>query len=443
MTGDITFRKILQVAFPIILSSIAQNILNVTDTAFLSRVGEVALGAGMLGGLFYQVLIMLGWGLALGGQIIIARRYGEGHFRLIGRVHLHLVYSLAAVAVVITLIVYQAKGFLLSLAVSSLPVQNACAGYVAFRMWGLILAFLTFSFNSFYVGIAKTKVLTLSTVIMVVVNIVLDYLLIFGQFGFPKMGVAGAALASSIAELVTLLFLIRFTFRYVDFRSYRLFRFAKPEFDLFSRLFKVGSPLMLQFFLSIFAWLVFFLFIEKMGERPLAASNIIRSIYIVLMVPVWGFASATNTFVSQLIGRGEPGRVMSALRKVLLLSVMSVALLAVVAVLFPDFLIGIYTDDQSLLAIARPVIGVIAAGAVTLSAAFVFFNAVSGTGNTTVSLFIELVTLSVYLGYAYTNAVMLQQPLSMVWTSEIVYGVGVSLVSLGYLLSKRWVGKTV
>ena len=77
MKTSITYREILLIAYPIIIGSVAQNLLNITDTAFLGRVGPIALGAGAIGGVFYLVAAMLAWGFGIGTQIIIARRKGE------------------------------------------------------------------------------------------------------------------------------------------------------------------------------------------------------------------------------------------------------------------------------------------------------------------------------------------------------------------------------
>ena len=103
MKLDISYREIWRVAYPIILGSVAQNILNITDTAFLGRVGEIALGGGVLGGLLYHVLLMLGWGMAMGGQIIVARRVGEGANEAVGRVVEHLLFTLGAFAILLML----------------------------------------------------------------------------------------------------------------------------------------------------------------------------------------------------------------------------------------------------------------------------------------------------------------------------------------------------
>ncbi|MBU1370212.1 MAG: MATE family efflux transporter, partial [Bacteroidetes bacterium] len=83
MNLNITYKRIWSIAYPIILGSVAQNFINVTDTAFLGRVGEIALGASAIGGMFYLIFIMLGLGFGTGAQIIISRRFGEGNKHLV------------------------------------------------------------------------------------------------------------------------------------------------------------------------------------------------------------------------------------------------------------------------------------------------------------------------------------------------------------------------
>ena len=94
MRTSVKYSEIWKIAYPIILGSLAQNILNVTDTAFLGRVGEVALGASAIGGIFYLVIVMLSWGFGIGTQIIIGRRNGEGKFQDIGATLEHAFFFL-------------------------------------------------------------------------------------------------------------------------------------------------------------------------------------------------------------------------------------------------------------------------------------------------------------------------------------------------------------
>ena len=443
MFSKITTRQIIAIAFPIILGSIAQNVVNITDTAFLGRMGEVALGGGVIGGLFYHVLLMIGWGTGLGGQIIMARRYGEGTHRAIGRVVEHVFYFLAFLSIILIGLVFFFSGSLLSLLVDSQSIYDAGMEFINYRIFGLMFAFINYSFNSFYVGIAKTKVITATTIVMVTVNVALDYALIFGHWGLPAMGIAGAALASVIAEFISCIVFILYTWFYFNYKPYRLFKFTRLNIKLLYRVLGISWPLMIQFSLSIFVWFVFFLFIEKMGETPLAVSNILRSVYIVLMIPIWGFASATNTLVSQLIGQERSNEVMQLIQKVIMLSMASVMVLGLISIAIPELILRVYTNDLGLITQSLPVLYIVAIAAIGMAGAFVMFNGVSGTGNTKVSFAIEAGTLMVYLLWAYLMTIVFKMSLRWVWCAEILYGILVTLVSLWYLKSCRWQGTKV
>lgn len=429
-------------AYPIILGSFAQNILNITDTAFLGRVGEIALGGGVLGGLLYHVMLMLGWGMAMGGQIIVARRVGEGANEAVGRVVEHLLFTLGTFAILIMLFAHALYPAFFSIAVRSNLVCNSASSFFGYRLFGLPFAFLTYSLNAFLIGITRTKVITLTSFITVFVNIVLDYGLIFGNFGLPLMGVRGAALASVIAEIAGATFLLVYISR-MNVSKYKLFNFSSFSKKLLKSILDISWPLMLQFSLSIFVWFVFFLIIEKMGETPLAVSNIVRSIYIILMIPIWGFASATNSFVSQHIGKGKSDQVVKLVVKVMVITLASVFVLSALILLLGDSIIKIYTNDEHIINATLPVIRVIAIAALTMASAFISFNGVSGTGSTKVSFAIEVFTLTFYLGWAYLIAIILAKSLSLVWTSEVLYGIMVTVISIIYLRTGRWKNRVV
>ncbi len=440
---QITIRKIWSVAYPIILGSIAQNILIVTDTAFLSRLGDIALGGGVIGGLFYQVLLMLGWGVSIGGQIIIARRIGQGAHRTVGRLVEHLLGLLVCMGIFLLLTMHLGSAPMLRAMVQSVNVLEAGQHFFNHRIIGLPLAFVGYTFQAFYVGISRTKVITITTVLVVLTNIVLDYGLIFGHLGLPNMGVAGAATASVVAEFVGASSFIAYTVLSRCHKQFYLFRFTRFRPQLVLRILNVGWPLMFQFTVSVFVWFVFFVFIEKLGETQLAASNIVRSMYNIVLLPIWGFTSTTNAFVSQLIGAGREQQLKQLLKRVLTLCLSLVGLLAVLCLAFSTSIMGIYTNDTALIVQALPTMRVVALASFSQAMGFVLLNAVSGTGRTRVSLTIEMLTLVVYMGYAYITTVGLHLTLPVVWCCEFIYG---SLLALGawiYLRSGRWRGTVV
>lgn len=432
-----------EIALPIMIGSVAQNVINVTDTAFLGRLGDVALGGGAIGGLFYLAIIMLGWGVGIGSQIIVARRYGEGDYKKIGPIIEHTQYLLFFIAILLVVLFEFFGKTILFHIVKSENVFNASYSFLRYRIWGLFFAFIYFAYRAFYVGIGKTKVITYTTLIMVLVNVFFGYSLIFGHFGFPRMGISGAGLASVIAEFSGTIAFVVYTIMNKNIKQYNLFRYTRYDSDLMSRLFNISLPLMLQNFFSFSIWFVFFLIIEKMGEMELAVSNIIRSIYVVLLIPIMGFSTAANTLVSFIIGQGRSKEVLSLTWRIALVSGGFSAILSLICSLFPGLILQIYTNDQSIIAIGLPIMHIITVASIILAMASAIFNGVSGTGKTNISLFLEVGILLVYVIAAYVLAIVLKQSLTWVWTVEIIYGVLLALISFIYLRSNHWVGKSI
>ena len=435
---DIKYSRIWQIAYPIILGSIAQNLINFTDTAFLGRVGEIALGAGALGGLFYLAVIMLGLGFSTGAQIIIARRNGEEKLKEIGPIIDQSLYFMIPMAIFTFVLLRYWSIDILEYAVQSKAIFAETTVYMKYPAIGIFFAMGNMVFRAFYVGLAKTKVITYTTLVLAIVNISLDYILIFGKFGAPEMGVAGAAIASVVAEATALLYFIGYTFITIRFKDYDLFTFHKPQYAKLYAILKVAIPIMMQQFISLSVWFVFFLLIEKIGEMALAVSNIVRSVYVILMIPVWGFATATNTLVSYIIGLKKQDEVMSLILKIAGLTVVGVFGIVIIGLLFPTAILSVYTNDPALLELGKPVLNIVSVGVFFVSIGFIFFNGISGTGKTNVSLTLEIIVLTIYLTYTYLLIYVFNANVTQAWSSEIVYGVLLALTSLIYLKSGKW-----
>ena len=438
MKTRITYREIWLIAYPIIIGSVAQNLLNITDTAFLGRVGPIALGAGAIGGVFYLVSAMLAWGFGIGTQIIIARRRGEQAWFEIGRTFQHGFYFQLPLTLFLFSMMQFFSGDLMRMIIKSDEVYHFTEEFIKYRSYGIFFAGINMLFNGFYIGIARTKIITWATLLMASVNIVLDYGLIFGKLGLPEMGIGGAGLATAIAEFSGTLFFVIFTVLKTDGKKYNLFRLAKFDDVLYKKIIKLGSPVMLQNFFSMASWLAFFLFIEKLGESALAVSNIIRSFYVILMIPMWGFGSATNTMVSNLIGSGRKEEVMSLVMKVVRLCFLGVLFIVILGSVFPDLALKIYTNDPTLIAISLPALYVVNVAAIFLAVAFIFFSAVSGTGKTQVSFMIEMTVLFFYLLTAYVLTEILKQEVYVAWMSEYLYSILLGGISYFYLKSGKW-----
>ena len=436
-------RTIWDIAWPIMLSLLAQNIVNVTDTAFLGRVGEIELGASAIGGLLYTTLFMVSFGFATGVQILVARRNGEKNFLAIGRIFDNSFYFLGITSLVITIAVILFGPALLKPFMASEAVFKASSTYLVYRIPGLFFASAGLLFRSFYTGIAFTKYLSISSAIMASVNVLLDYAMIFGHWGFPQMGIQGAATASAISEVCALLFFILITWHNTRLKQYVLFSLVKPDLKIIKSTLGISVFVMMQYVLSLGSWFVFFMFVEKMGERSLAVSNIIRSLYLMLMIPGWALCSVTSTLVSNALGEGKPHQVIPIIKKIMKFSIAAMALTVSLAVLFPRQAIAIYTNDLSLIAATVPSYYIILAATFVFMVMSIMFNGVLGTANTKFALGIEIITLVFYLTSAWLLAVKLHLRIEYVWTAEFVYSTSIGSLSYWYLKKGNWRAKVV
>lgn len=438
MQAKNSYKSIWKISFPIILSGVAQNIVNVTDTAFLGRLGIIELGAAGNAGIFYYVLMVFGMGFTIGTQIIIGRRNGEGNITAIGGLFNNGLFFLLPLALLLFLFIQTLAPAILAQLTNSTEILSASLEFLKMRSFGIGFAFLNFLFIAFYTGITQTKVLTYSTFIQATVNVIFDYALIFGNFGLPEMGVKGAALASVISELAALIYFFAYSKKRLYFKKYLLFYRLRFEGKKLLKMLKVAFPVMLQNFMALTSWLAFFMIIEQIGEEELAVSHIVRSIYMVLMIPLFGFSSATSTLVSNLIGKGKKEEVLSLVKKVVYLSLACTALFLPLILFFPREVTLIYTDNLNLLDSSKSVLYVVSASMLFFSAAYITFSAVTGTGKTFYSLAIEFVSIFIYLIGAYFIGVYFKQDLWLVWCSEFIYFTVMGSLAVLYLKFGNW-----
>jgi putative MATE family efflux protein len=438
MSNFLKYKEIWKVSYPIILGGVAQNIVNVTDTAFLARLDLISLGAAGNAGIFYFVLMVIGLGFSIGCQIIIGRRNGEKNYKMVGSLFNHGLLFLLPLAFILFVFVQWASPAILEQLTASRAIFIESKLYLSYRSYGIFFAFVNYLFIAFYTGITKTKVLTYATLLQALVNVLFDYLFIFGTFGFPKLGIQGAALASVLSELIALAFFVFYTKNKINYQQYGLTKVQRIEWQKMFKLIRISSPVMLQNFLALSAWLTFFMIIEQMGETELAISHIVRSVYMVMMIPLFGFSTATSTLVSNMIGERKLDDVTRLIKRIMILSFSATAIFLPFTLLIPDSISAIYTEDPQLISGAKPLYKVISAAMFLFSVAYVAFSAVTGTGKTNVSLLIESLSIGAYLFGAYLIAAKFELPLELVWCCEFIYFGIMGSFALLYLKHGAW-----
>ena len=442
-TGTYSYRNIWKVTYPILISLVMEQMIGLTDTAFLGRVGEVELGASAIAIIYYMVLFMIGFGFSIGAQIIIGRRNGEGRFKETGKIFWNGIYFLLGLSGIIILLSELFSPWIMKSMVSSTAIYDASLSYVRWRLPGMVFAFMTAMFRAFYVGTTQTKTLTFNSVVMVASNVLFNWILIFGKFGCPALGITGAAIGSSLAELVSLIFFVGYTRIRCDRQKYGLDKAARFEKKELESMMPVCTWTMIQHTISISTWFIFFLYIEHLGERALAISNIARSVSGLMWVVLQAFSSTCSTLVSNIIGEGHQDKVMSLVKRIMKLSYGTVSAMILAFCIFPESIARIYTDIPDLIRAAVPSLVVMCSSYFLAIGGQVFFLAVSGTGSTRTAFRLELIALTVYMAYCTVIIGWMKMDVAICWTAEHVYSGVLLACSWWYMRSGRWKNRSI
>lgn len=442
MKAQISNKEIWNIALPIMLGNMAQTIINFTDTAFLGHLGVIALGASMLAGLFYYVFTTIAAGFAIGIQIIIARRFGEKNYNRIGVIFEHGSLFVLILGSILFSILYFLSDQILHWIIDSQNIYEASLDYIKYRKFGIIFVCFNFLYRGLYVGISNTKVITYSTIIMAIVNIFLDYCMIFGNFGFPEMGIGGAALASFIAEVSAFIFFTLYSYITLKNKEFGMFKIHRLESELMGRILRISTPTMIQKLFSFSVWFIFFILIEKMGETATGISSITRSIYMILITPCFAFATTTNTVVSRILGEGHAEQVYSTIFKILKNCLLCTIPIVILVSIFPIQIVRLYTDDINFAHLVIPSIYIICSGTIFQGIGNAFFEAVSGTGNTSAALYLEAIILIIYIAFIWMMT-HLTTNVHWVWTAEILYGSLLGIFCILYMKFAKWDKKRI
>lgn len=417
---------------PVMMSILMEQLINITDAVFLGHVGNVELGASALAGIYYLAFYMPGFGFSIGLQVMIARQNGESNYAETGKTFFQGFLFLSAVSVFLCLIIPLISPFLLKRLITSHEIYLSVIRYLDWRSFGLLFSFPFLALRSFFVGITHTKALSWAAIIAVLVNIPLNYLLIFTF----QWGISGAAVASTLAEMGSLFVLFLYMGTKIDRMKYGLI--VVYDGKLLRKLLHLSVWSMFHTFISIVPWFLFFVAIEHLGKIELAISNITRSVSMVFFVIVNSFATTTGSLVSNLIGAGQKSSIFPLCRKVLGLGYLMGLPLVSIAILCSRWVIGFYTEDVQLMQLALVPFIVMLLNYVFALPAYVYVNAVMGTGNTKVAFVFQFITILVYLVWLYWLSCYTKSSLAIYLTAEYLFVILLAIQSIVYLKKKHY-----
>ncbi len=407
------------------------------NSFFLAKLGKGFMGASGVTGVYYLIFSVIGFGLNNGLQALISRRAGQDRLKEIGTLFMQSVYISFFIALLGIIITYTVAPYIFR-SFTDEAIYTLTIEFLKIRIWGLPFLYLYQMRNGLLVGTNQSKLLVYGTLAETITNIVLDYGLIFGNLGMPKLGFNGAAYASIAAEFLGML--VVFMVIGIKGMSKRFSLFENISFDWKNTktILVQSSPLILQYAISIISWEFFFILVSHDGALALDVSQVMRLMFGFFGIFIWAFAATSNTMVSNIIGQGLHEKVTLLVKKIITLSLGSTIILLLPIQFFASDLLSIFNQDPAFLQLAIPVFRVVCTAIVFMSVATVCLNAVTGTGNTKINLLIEIFTIVLYCIYIYTVMEVYNLSIIWGWGSEWVYWLTILTLSSLYLNSGNW-----
>lgn len=413
------------------MSILIEQLINITDALFLGHVGDVELGASAIAGIWFLAIYMLGFGFSLGLQVVIARRNGEQRYSDTGKTFFQGLLFLLILAGLLCLLSKLVSPILLKYLIASPDVYNASIEYLDWRIWGLLFSFPFLSVRSFLVGITHTKALNPAAFTAVFVNIPLNWLLMF-RF---ELGISGSAIASSLAELFSLVVLITYLYKHIERGLYGLK--LGVNLTVLKEVLSISVWSMYSYFSSVAIWFLFFLAIERLGETELAVSNIVRSVSTFFAVIVNALAGVTSSLVSNLIGADNKKNVFPICHKIIRLGYAIGVPLISIAWLCHTYIIEAYTNNLIIIQMAYLPFLIMLLNYLFALPGYVYLNAVTGTGATKMTFLFQIITTIAYVLCLWQLGTHRFQ-LAAYWSVEYLFVILLGIQSVIYLKLKHF-----
>ena len=343
-------RRILALALPIIAAMTSQALLNVVDTAMVGGLGDAALAAVGLGSFVLFTCQAMILGLSVGVQAIAARRRGEGRL------------DETAVPLNASLLLIVVIGPLLTLALCLLapllfpllnPDPHVIAGavpYFQIRMLAGPLMAMNYAFRGYWNGIGQSRLYMTTLIIMHASNVLLNYVLIYGHFGAPALGVVGSGLATALSVFLGTAIYYGLGWRYAAEGG---FLRRRPQRQDYRSLVRIAVPAGMQHVSQSAGLVALYWIIGRIGTAELAAANVLVNLMTVVILPGMGLAMAAATLVGQSLGSGHPNEARRWARDTLRIGLIALGLLGAPMVLAPDLIIGLFLHNPDTVALAR------------------------------------------------------------------------------------------
>jgi len=426
----------MTISVPIIGAMVSQNILNLVDAAMVGHLGSAAMAAVGISSFLNFLAVSLFMGLATGVQVIVARRIGEDRASeaavpLNGSLLLNMLFALP-----MSILLFNLAPWFIPLIIEDPEVIAHAEPYMQMRLAGVAAIACNFCFRGFWSGIKQTHYYLYVLLAMHALNIVLNYGLIFGNFGLPELGVLGAGLGTTIS--MTLGCICHFLLCLKKGHPYG-FMHGLPSIASLKVMVNLSIPASLQQFFFAAGFTMLFWIISKVGTDSLAAANVLTNLTLVAILPCIAFGMSASTLVSEALGRRNANDAYQWAWDVSVIAMGIITCIAMPLLIFPEPILSIFLVEADALKVATVPLQLVAIGLPLEALGMVMMSSLMGAGATKVTMQISMgMQWLLFLPLAWILGPVSGFGLTAIWLAQGLYRSAQSLLYVSQWKKKGW-----
>ncbi len=438
------YYNVLYVAIPLIASTASLTVMLFVDRMFLSWHSAKSVAAAAPGGITYFTICSFFLGTAQYVNTIVAQKYGKGDKTACSRaVWQGFAFALLSAPVILALI-FPGRAFI-SWAGHGEELVRLESDYFTYLMLGGIALPFNASVSSFFSGRGKTRIVMWGNILGNSANILADYVLIFGKFGFPELGIKGAGIASAVTNFIPCAFWLTIFLSTKYQEEYKTRASMVWDSKLFMVIIRYGIPSGAQFFLDVGSFTFFVMIVGRLGEVELAVNNIALAIEIPAFLPMVGMSIATSTLVGEYIGRNQYQLARKSAYSGLKLALGYSLVFTILFLCIPDFFLEIFLPvDQvhvhpEIISLGKPLLTIMAIYVMFDNTAIVMTGALNGAGDTKFTMWTQIgVSWGIFIPVVYILIHMMGMGLVTAWLCLLGYVLSIGVLFLLRFRSNRW-----
>jgi len=431
------YRKNLNLAVPVIFSQIGQVTVSLVDNVMVGHLGTTELAASSLAISVFHIGMLFGLGLTIGITPLVGQIFKSNDPQSLGRLLKNGIFINLIASVLLCGIMSLAVILMRHMGQSEDVVQKAIPLYLI-HVSSLVPLMLFFSFKQFFEGIGNTKIAMAITIFINLVNIVLNYILIYGKFGFPALGLNGSGFASLFSRLIMPLIFVVIILRNPEFRKYLIGAAkSKLEFLKIKRIASIGLSIGSQMVIEILAFTFGAVMLGWISKEALAGHQVAISMAAMTYMISFGLASGTTIRVSHAFGEYDRLELKQSVFASLHMVVAFMSLMGILFILLRNQLPLLFTSDPAVIKVASGLLIVGAFFQIFDGMQVVLLGALRGMADVRVPMFIAFFSyIMVSLPVSYLLAFVLNLGYSGVWIG-FVFGLSTAAVLFGFRLKNQ------